>query len=101
MNMNHIPQSIHARHADAVAAFAVRLNDAMAELKDRLQEQYERAYPGHAELVRDAIDHAEAFASDLSMFPHLFLPDLVEARMAELRLRPAFARSEASFAHAA
>lgn len=87
-------------HADALAASAEKLAGAVAELKHRLQARYERAHPGQAELVRRAVAEAEALAWELSFFPHLFLPDLVEARIAELTLQPASARSEAAFSHA-
>jgi hypothetical protein len=88
-------------HADALAVFSERLTGAVAELKNRLQEHYERAHPGQTEMVRSAIAEAEARAWNLSFFPHLFLPDLVEARIAELGLQPAFARNETAYAHAA
>ena len=71
-------------HADALGAFTEKLTGAVAELKHRLQAHYERAHPGQRELVRRAIAEAEARAWELSFFPHLFLPDLVEARVAEL-----------------
>jgi hypothetical protein len=80
-------------HADALGVFAEQLTRAVAELKQRLQERYERAHPGQTELVRRAIAEAEARAGELSFFPHLFLPDLVEARIAELvALQPAAAQ---------
>jgi hypothetical protein len=39
--------------------------------------------------------------SENTAIDHLFLPDLVEARIAELALQPGFARSEAAFAYTA
>jgi hypothetical protein len=49
-------------------------------------------------LVYRAIAEAEACAWELSPFPHLFLPDLVEVRIAALvASQPACARSEAAF----
>ena len=86
------------RHNDALVIFSERLTDAVAELTRRLQAHYERIHPGRSELVRNAIAEAEAMAWELSLFPHLFLPDLVEARIAELALQPGFARCEAAFA---
>jgi hypothetical protein len=71
-------------HADALGDFAEQLTGAVAELKHRLQARYERAHPAQPELVHRAIEEAEARAWELSFFPHLFLPDLVEARIAEL-----------------
>ena len=85
----------------ALAAFTERLTGAVGELKHRLQEHYEHIHPGHTELVRRAIAEAEVLARDLSFFPHLFLPDFAEARIAELALQPAYARSEAAFSYAA
>jgi hypothetical protein len=89
------------RHNDALVFFSQRLTDAVAELTRRLQAHYERIHPGQSELVRNAIAEAEAMAWELSLFPHLFLPDLVEARIAGLALQPGFARSEAAFAYTA
>ena len=66
-------------HADARRAFAEKLAGAVAELEHRLQAHYERAHPAQTGLVRRAIAEAEAHAWDLSSFPHLFLPQLVEA----------------------
>jgi hypothetical protein len=99
--MNSKPEFIPTLHSEALAAFLERLTGAVEELKHRLQDHYERAHPGQAELIRTAIAEAEKRAWELSFFPHLFLPDLVEARIAELALQPPFARNRASFAHAA
>jgi hypothetical protein len=88
-------------HHQALVVFCERLANAVAELSRRLQAHYERMHPNHRDLVRSAIAEAEAAAWELSSFPHLFLPDLIEARMAELQLQPAFVRGEAAFAHAA
>ncbi len=65
------------------------LTGAVSDLKDRLQRQYEHAYPGFGDIIRIVLDKEEARAWDLSPFPHLFLPDLVEAHIAELGLQPA------------
>jgi hypothetical protein len=71
------------------AVSCAKLANAMAELKTRLQNQYERVLPGQPELVRDAIAVAEALAW-LTPFPHLFLPDLAEARITSLASQSAF-----------
>ena len=94
-------KTVTNRHNDALVFCCERLTVAVQELRRRLQAQYERAHPDQSELIRQVIAEAEAKAWELSFFPHLFLPDLVEAGMAELTLQPAFARSEAAFAHAA
>ena len=89
------------RHHETLVFFCERLANAVAELTRRLQAHYEGIHPDQSEAVRNAIAQAEAAAWELSNFPHLFLPDLIEARIAELALQPAGARSETAFAHAA
>ena len=61
---------------------------AVSKLKNRLQRNYEQVYPGLGDLVRIVLDEEEAKAWELS-FPHLFLPDLVEAHIEKLNLQPA------------
>ena len=67
--------------------FSQNLPGAVTKLKNRLQRQYEQAYPGLRDLIRIILDEEEAKAWDLS-FPHLLLPDLVEAHIAKLGLEP-------------
>jgi hypothetical protein len=62
---------------------------AVTQLKQRLQQDYEQAYPGLGEIIHLVLDEEEAKAWELSLFPHLFLPDLVEAHVAKLGLQPA------------
>ena len=62
---------------------------ALSRLKQRLQQDYERAYPDLREIIRLVLDEEESKAWDLSSFPHLLLPDLVEAHIAKLSLQPA------------
>ena len=81
------------RPADTTPTSCDKLANAIAELKTRLQDQYERVLPGQTELVHDAIAAAEALAW-LTPFPHLFLPDLAEARIASLASQLAFARND-------
>jgi hypothetical protein len=92
---------IPTNHRDSSAAFALKLSRSIADLKHRLQLRYERLYPEHGKLIRGAIAEAEALAWELSFFPHLLLPDLLEARLVELELQPAFVTDEASMALAA
>jgi hypothetical protein len=88
------------RHAFNVSL--ERVTSALADLKRRLQSHYEDLHPDHRELVREIVAEAEVAAWDLSPFPHLLLPDLVQVRMAELDREPAFVRSDtAAFAYAA
>jgi hypothetical protein len=67
---------------------------AVGRLKEHLLNQYARAYPGLDEIIRLVIDEEESRAWDLSAFPHLVLPDLVEAHLAQLGLEPAEANSD-------
>jgi hypothetical protein len=67
---------------------------AVGHLKAHLQHEYARVYPGLDEVIRLVIDEEESRAWDLSAFPHLFLPDLVEAHLAKLGLHPAGTRGE-------
>jgi len=99
--MNDITELAPTHPSTALADFTVRVTGAVAELNRRLQAHYQRALPGKTELVRAAIADAEAQAWRLSFFPHLFLPDLVEARIAELAFQPTLKPSEASYSHAA
>jgi hypothetical protein len=71
---------------------------AIADLKRQLQRDYEQAYPDLAEIVHLVLDEEESRAWDLTLFPHLLLPDLVEAHIAKLNLRPAETRHEDVFA---
>jgi hypothetical protein len=64
--------------------FPEMVKTAVSELKERLRQDYERTYPGLGEIIRMVLDEEEANARKLSSFPHLFLPDLVEARIATL-----------------
>ena len=69
------------------------VTNAVSRLKNRLQQEYERTYPDLGDLVRIVLDEEEAKAWELS-FPHLFLPDLVEAHIAQLGLQPAETKHE-------
>jgi len=71
---------------------------ALSRLKQRFQQDYERAYPDLREIIRLVLDEEESKAWDLSSFPHLLLPDLVEAHIAQLNLRPAETRNADVFA---
>ena len=75
--------------------FCRKLVAALGELKERIQEQYERRLPGRSQLIRQAVAEAEILAWQ-TPFPHLFLPDFAEVRLAET-----FAKREPAFAHAA
>ena len=68
--------------------FLQNLPSAVSKLKDRLQREYEQAYPGLRDLIRIVLDEEEMKAWTLSSFPHLFLPDLVDAHISQLGLQP-------------
>jgi len=72
------------------AIFLQRVIAAISELKVRLQRDYERTYPGLEEIIRIVLDQEEANAWKLSIFPHLLLPDLLEARIETLGLKLAY-----------
>jgi len=79
------------------AVFPQIVSNAVARLKQRLQQDYERAYPGLREIMHLVLDQEETNAWELSPFPHLLLPDLVEAHVAKLNLQPAETRHENIF----
>ena len=85
----------------ASAVFLQTLTGAVSDLKNRLQHDYERAYPGLGNVIRIVLDEEEERARDLSSFPHLFLPDLVAARMERLGLQPMSTRHNNLLAPAA
>ena len=74
------------------AVFLQTVSVAIAQLKQRLQHDYEQAYPDLREIVHLVLDEEEAKAWKLSLFPHLLFPDLVEAHIARLNLQPASTR---------
>src|SRR5437763_14238246 len=80
------------------AIFPNIVSVALVRLKQRLQQDYERAYPDLREIVHLVLDEEESKAGELSSFPHLLLPDLVEAHIANLNLRPAETKHDDVFA---
>jgi hypothetical protein len=70
------------------AVFLQTVSLALAQLKRELQQDYERVYPELRELIHLVLDEEEAHAWKLTRFPHLLLPDLVEAHLTQLSLRP-------------
>ncbi len=68
--------------------FLQTVSAAITQLKQQLQRDYEQAYPGLREIVHLVLDEEETKAWELSLFPHLLLPDLVEAHIEKLNLRP-------------
>ena len=71
------------------AVFLQTVAVAVAQLKKRLQQDYEQVYPNLREVIRLVLEEEEAKAWELTLFPHLLLPDLVDAHIANLDLQPA------------
>src|SRR5204863_4673658 len=86
-------KGVYPMKSDETDAFPQTLATAVAKLKNRLQRSYEQAYPELGDLVRIVLDEEEARAWE-SSFPHLLLPDLVEAHITQLGLRPADIRDD-------
>ena len=72
----------------SVPVFLQTVSAAVSLLKQRLQKDYEQAYPDLREIVHLVLDQEESNAWRLTVFPHLLLPDLVEAHIARLNLPP-------------
>ena len=95
----HKPKKLNAMKTEqqpeaATAVFLQTVSAAVTQLKQKLQQDYEQAYPGLGEIIRLLLDEEEAKAWELSLFPHLFLPDLVEAHVAKLGLEPAATKQD-------
>jgi len=84
------------QQSDAVV-FLQTVSVAIAQLKQQLQLDYEQAYPDLREIIHLVLDEEEAKAWELSLFPHLLLPDLVEAHVEKLNLQPADTRHDDLF----
>jgi len=69
--------------------FLQTVSAAVTQLKQKLQQDYEQAYPDLREIIHLILDEEETKAWELSLFPHLFLPDLVEEHVVTLGLPPA------------
>jgi hypothetical protein len=63
------------------------VSSAVHGLRLRLEKEYTKAYPDLAAIVHLVLDQEEARAWQLSPFPHLLFPDLVEAHIERLNLR--------------
>src|SRR5438094_9504442 len=82
----------------AAAVFLQTVSVAIAQLKLQLQQDYEQAYPDLREIVHLVLDEEEGKAWELSLFPHLLLPDLVEAHIEKLNLQPVETKYDDIFA---
>jgi hypothetical protein len=83
----------------SVAVFLQTVSIAVAQLKERLQQEYQQAYPDLGQLIHIVLEEEEARAWDLTLFPHLVLPDLVETHLASLNMRPVGTRHHAREEH--
>ena len=72
----------------ATPVFLQTVSAAVTRLKQQLQHDYEDAYPELREVIHLVLDEEESNAWELTPFPHLVLPDLVEVHIANLNLRP-------------
>ena len=79
------------------AVFPQIVSRAVTRLKQQLQHDYEQAYPDLREIIHLVLDEEETKARELSLFPHLLLPDLVEAHVDKLNLRPAETKHQSVF----
>ena len=69
------------------SVFHDSVSAAVRGLRLRLEKNYRRTYPDLADIIHLVLDQEEARAWQLSPFPHLLFPDLVEARIERLNLR--------------
>jgi hypothetical protein len=81
--MNGLLMTTRRAEWDSFDVYCGRLKAALSDLKTRLQEGYERRFPGEGSRIRNAIEEAE-LAAWHTQFPHLFLPDLAEEAVARL-----------------
>jgi hypothetical protein len=86
-------------HEPSKTVFLQTVGIGVTQLKHQLQRDYETAYPNLREIIHLVLDEEESRAWDLTIFPHLLLPDLVEAHVARLNLRPVEAKHADIFAH--
>src|SRR5262245_38959994 len=70
----------------SAAVFLQTVSAAIAQLRQRLQRDYEQAYPDLRQLIRIVLEEEEAVAWDLTFFPHLLFSDLVEAHLGSLNM---------------
>src|ERR1700736_3896600 len=83
---------------ETAAVFPQTVSVAIAQMKQQLQHDYEQTYPDLREIIHLVLDEEEANAWELSLFPHLLLPDLVEAHISNLNLYPVETKHDDVFA---
>ena len=69
------------------SVFHDRVSAAVRALRLQLEENYRKTYPDLADIIHLVLDQEEARAWQLSPFPHLLLPDLVQAHIERLNLQ--------------
>jgi hypothetical protein len=92
------PKELDPMKTDIQQVFLQTVSVALAQLKQQLQRNYEQAYPDLREIIHLVLDEEEANAWELSLFPHLLLPDLVEAHLTNLNLQPVETKHDDVFA---
>jgi hypothetical protein len=76
--------------------FPKMVSGALGRLKRRLQHDYQKLYPDADQIIQRVLDEEEAKAWEISFFPHLILPDLVDAHISTLGLQAVDARRDAA-----
>ena len=79
---------------DLLPVFPQIVDAAVSRLKEQLRQHYQQAYPSLGEIIHLVLDEEQANAAEMSFFPHLLFPDLVEAHIAKLGLPPASAEQD-------
>src|SRR4026209_430625 len=84
---NKLQDLVKTAAATEPSVFHDSVSAAVRGLRLRLEENYRKTYPDLAEIIHLVLDQEEVRAWQLSPFPHLLFPDLVEARIERLKLR--------------
>ena len=84
---NRLEDLIKTADATEPSVFHDSVSAAVRGLRLRLEENYRKAYPDLADIIHLVLDQEEVRAWQLSPFPHLLFPDLVQARIERLNLR--------------
>src|SRR5262245_3599996 len=89
MHLNRKNNPMRSEQNQSTAVFLQTVSVALTQLKLQLLRDYEQAYSDYPDLhrlIRIVVDAEETRARELTSFPHLLLPDLVEAHLASLNL---------------
>jgi hypothetical protein len=88
------PMQTEQQPETVTLVFLQTVSAAVTRLKQKLQQDYERVYPDLGDIIHVVLDEEEAKAWELSLFPQLLLPDLVEDHVAKLGLQPAATKQD-------